>query len=202
MAKKIGQLGGDLLRAGQKISKIPSQNVRALAAETEKEMIRSQPKHVKQWDERQWRLKGPNQKGSQAYANLTGLGLVVISEHGSYRNPRGWTIYPKAFTRAGSKSNLGVSYVGRTRIDTVNRALAKGNISKKGRRLVSLGLIDRTSRRVLAFKGGSAHGKFSAYARHKRIPAGHFMAGAARRANERGGVIVAREVANVVGSFR
>lgn len=192
MANTLAQLSKDLTRTAKALSKVPADNARAMARITRAEIIRQQPRHFKQFDDRAIGIKGPRQRGARAWASVAGGGLVVIAEHGSYEKPNGWTIYPQAYTTA--TRNAGVRYDGRARLDATRDKLARGaRVSVKDRY--------RVKRMVLAFGAPSATA-FRRSARHKPIPPGRFVARAAADARERSGEIVAEQVVKVIGTLR
>jgi hypothetical protein len=195
MASTLAQLSKDLTRTAKAMSKVPADNARAMARITEAEIIRQQPRHFKQFDDRAIGIKGPRQRGARAWASVAGGGLVVIAEHGSYMASDGWTIYPKAYTTA--TKNSGVRYEGRLRIDETRRKVAEGQ-RVRGRLSMD---VWRTQRMVLAFGAPSAT-MFRRSARHKPIPPGKFVARAAAIARERSGEIVADQVIKVMGTLR
>ena len=194
MTHTVQQLGGDLLKAGKRISEIPTKNVMAMARVTRAEIIAKQPKGFKRLTNKDIGIKRPRQRNMTAFTFVAGGALAVISEHGSYNRPYGWTIYPQAYTVAGGKNRSNVSYVGRTRIQTVAQKRARGS-------RVSMKDAARVQRQVLAFGAPNATG-FSRSAKHKTIKPGHFVARAASAASERSGELVKEQVGKVVRSIR
>lgn len=195
MAHSISQLSRDLSRTAKAMSKVPGDNARAMARMTKQEMIRQQPRHFKQFDDRGVGIKGPRQRGARAWATVAGGGLVVIAEHGSYKRPYGWTIYPQAYTTATRDS--GVRYDGFQLVQLTRDKVARGN---KVRGKLSMA-VQRSKRMVLAFNAPSAS-VFRRSAKHKAIPPGRFVARAAADARVRSGEVVALQVVKVIGTLR
>jgi hypothetical protein len=194
MAKKPGQLGGDLMKAGVKISQIPTKNVMAMARVTRAEIIAMQPKGFKRLTNKDVGIKRPRQKNFTAFTFVAGGALAVIAEHGSYNRPYGWTIYPQAYTVAGGKTtSSNVRYVGRARMQAVQEKVASGS-------RVSLKDRYRVKRQVLAFGAPNATG-FSRRAKHKAIKPGDFVSRAAARATSRSGELVSEQVGKVARSI-
>ena len=192
MPHSLLELSRDLGRTTKAISKIPLENARAMAKATQAEIIRQQPRHFKQFDKRQVGIKGPRQRGNRAWATVAGGGLLVIAEHGSYKKPYGWTIYPQAYTTA-TRDN-GVRYDARARLDATREKIARGSrVSRRDRY--------RITRMVLAFGAPNAS-VFRRFARHKHIRAGHFVQRAADTATQRSGEIVGQQVVRVIGTLR
>lgn len=198
MAHSVLQLSKDLARTGKAIVEVPQKNARAMMRATEDELIRNQPKHFKQWDRRQLLKLGPSVRGGRAYGAVAGRALVMIAEHGSYNSPNGWTIYPQAYTVAGGKTtSSNVRYIGKARIEHTRERVARGE-RQRGRFARD---IERIKRMVLAFGAPSAT-TFRRFARHKPIPAGHFVAKACERAEARSGEFVADSVIGVLRTFQ
>ncbi|MGL4256856.1 MAG: hypothetical protein ACRCSL_11020 [Microbacterium sp.] len=194
MAKKPGQLGGDLIKAGTKISQIPTKNVMAMARVTRAEIIATQPKGFKRLTNKDIGIKRPRQKNFSAFTFVAGGALAVIAEHGSYNRPYGWTIYPQAYTVAGGKTtSRNVRFVGRSRIEATQEKIARGS-------RVSLKDRYRVKRQVLAFGAPNATG-FSRKAKHKAIKPGDFVQRAAARATSRSGELVSEQVGKVARSI-
>jgi hypothetical protein len=191
--KNPGQLGADLFKAGKRISEIPTKNVMAMARVTRAEILAQQPKGFKTLTQKDIGIKRPRQKNFAAFTFVAGGALPVIAEHGSYRRPYGWMIFPQAFTIAGGKSQSNVRYVGRTRLDTVAAKRARGS-------RVSLKDQYRVKRKVLAFGAPTAHG-FSRFAHHKAIKPGKFVERAAAKASSRSSELVSEQVGKVVRSI-
>lgn len=194
MAHTVQQLGGDLIKAGTKISQIPTKNVMAMARVTRAEIIASQPKGFKRLTNKDIGIKRPRQKNFSAFTFVAGGALAVIAEHGSYNRPYGWTIYPQAYTVAGGKTtSRNVRFVGRARIEATRDKVAAGS-------RVSLKDQYRVKRQVLAF-GAPNTQKFSRFAHHKSIRAGHFVERAAARASARSNELVSEQVRKVARSI-
>lgn len=194
MAKKIGQLGGDLIKAGVKISQIPTKNVMAMARVTRAEIIARQPRGTKRLTNKDIGIKRPRQKNFSAFTFVAGGAFAVIAEHGSYNRPYGWTIYPKAYTVAGGRTtSANVRFVGRTRVNVTREKIAQGS-------RVSLKDRDRIKRQVLAFGAPNATG-FARKAKHKAIKPGDFVDRAAARATDRSGELVSEQVGKVARSI-
>lgn len=193
MAHNVEQLGGDLFKAGHKISQIPTKNVMAMARVTRAEIIASQPKGFKRLTNKDIGIKRPRQKNFTAFTFVAGGGLANLSEHGSYHRPYGWTIFPAAYTLAGGKNRGNVSYIGRGRIDAVRQADKNGDRVKIRDR-------HRVARKVLAFGAPNAT-RFSARAKHRPIKAGNFVGHAIQRASERSGELVSEQVRKVARSI-
>jgi hypothetical protein len=193
MAKKPGQLGGDLLKAGKRISEIPTKNVMAMARVTRAEIIASQPKGFKRLTNKDIGIKRPRQKNFSAFTFVAGGALAVIAEHGSYNRPYGWTIYPQAYTVAGGKNRTNVQYLAKTRINDTRRRMAEGQ-------RVSMRDRHRVRRMVLAFGAPNATG-FARKAKHKTIRPGNFVERAAAKATSRSGELVSEQVGKVARSI-
>lgn len=217
MAKRPQQLGVDLFKTAQTISKIPTDQVMGLAritkAQIESDQPRGTPRIRDNYKSKTGRtstgsslhIKKPRQKMGKAWTIVAGSAFAVIAEHGSYNRPDGWTIYPKAYTVAGGATTFGnVRYLGRSRIDSTRAKLAREAAGDRVR--VSARDKDRIKHLVLAFgQTGFMRTDGKAFARrsfHKPIPAGRFMERSAQRAQDRSGQIVAEKVLKATRQFR
>lgn len=217
MAKKPGQLGGDLFKTAERIAKIPMDQVMGMARVTKAQAERDQPKGTpsikdnyksktgKTTHGSSLHIKKPRQSRSGAWTIVAGSAFAVLAEHGSYNRPTGWTIYPKAFTIAGGMTtSRNVRHVGRERIDRVRAAMAREAAGDRVR--VSKRDRARVQQMVLAFgqsgfktKDGYA---FRRSAFHKPIAPGRFLERSVRRAQEMGGKIVAEKVMQATRQWR
>lgn len=200
MAHSLFDLQKDLARTAKKIGNMPKENAKRMAQRTQTEMIRLQRKDFKQFDRRQVKIKGPTQRGPKAWATIAGGGLAVISEWGSYRNPNGWMIYPRAYTKATLMH--GKTYMGKQRIEDTRRKVAAGEKVRGNLRRD----VHRIQAMVLAFgqSGWKVHdGKaFRRFSKHKGIRPHSFVERASARAQEQSGEIVAQQVIGVMGTLR
>lgn len=217
MAKRPQQLGGDLFKTAQKISRIPTDQVMGMARVTKAQIERDQPRGTpsirdnyksktgRTTKRSSLHIKQPRQKMGKAWTIVAGSAFAVIAEHGTYNKPYGWTIFPKAYTVAGGRTtSTNVRYLGRSRIDNTRAALAREAAGDRVR--VSARDRERIQQMVLAFgQTGFRKKDGKAFARrsfHKAIPAGRFMERSAVRAQEQAGQIVVEKVLKATGQFR
>mgnify|MGYP003658225459 CR=1 FL=1 len=188
-------LPGALFGLAEDFAALPEDNVAGMARSVQQNMYRLAPKNRPRVYGSAVLVRKPTAYSGRAATAVVGRGFAVLAEHGSWRHPHGFPIYPKAMTvnrrdkgiilkdAAGAKSYASV------------RA-AKIAASKRGKMIA-----DRNLKQVLAIgkNKGSGQVRFARYVRrHPALRPMPYVARAVMAAQANADMVVGQNVAKAL----
>lgn len=95
---ELVNLPGALLGMAQDFAALPEENVTGMARSVQQNMYRLAPKNRPRVYGSAVLVRKPTGYGGRAATAVVGRGFAVLAEHGTWRHPHGFPIYPKAMT--------------------------------------------------------------------------------------------------------
>lgn len=192
---ELVNLPGALMGMAQDFAALPNDNAEQLAKSVQQHMYRLAPKNRPRVYGSAVLVRKPTDYGGRAATAVVGRGFAVLAEHGTWRHPYGFPIYPKAMTI--NRRDKGIILREAEGAFAYKSARAAKIAAGKRKRLAS----ERSMKQVLAIgkNKGSGSIRFARYVRrHPPLRPMPYVARAVMAAQNDADLIVGRNVARAL----